>query len=342
MKIAVYAVTLNSMGKINRWWQSAQAADHVCVLDVGSTDGTIEHLQSLGAEVHSLQFNDGAFAGSVDSWRYDAFGRLALNLLPHDVDLCVSLDISEFLIPDWRRMVCDQWLPGTTKIMHTVAQVGDSTRWLPNADQTCRMHARHGFRWQGQQHKVLISSGDQQVISIPGLVMYTERSYLGADVQHTVDLLKQDHSQHADCMLTLYDLAMHLACLSEIDLNLMVSDSQADAISYLQRFIALSDRSHAFQRSMVYWQLSRLQMHDTLRYLMLSIAEYPLNREIWLDLSEHYLSQNDWLGLCFASQKGLAITHRIPHAYDDLRAWGPRLQELCDRAKRQLTAALDD
>jgi hypothetical protein len=330
------------MDKIHRWWQSAQAADHVCVLDVGSTDGTVEYLLSLGVEVHALQFGADAFACSVNTWRYDTFGKYALDLLPDDADLCVNLDTEDFLLPDWRDLIQAKWLAGTTKIMHTLVQIGNSDRWLPGPNTTCRIHARHGFKWQGRQHKVLISSGDQQVISMPELVMFTAQSYLHADVRHMVDLLKQDHQQYPACMQTLYQLAMHLAYISEIDTNLMVSDSETDAINHLRRFISISDRRQAFQRSMVYWQLSRLLMHDSVSNLLLSIAEYPLNRAPWLDLSEHYLVQCDWPSLYFASTQGLSITHRMVHAYDDPRAWGPRLETLRDIAESWLRDALRD
>lgn len=46
-KICVYAIAKNEIKFVDRWFDSVKEADYVCVLDLGSTDGTYERLKDL-------------------------------------------------------------------------------------------------------------------------------------------------------------------------------------------------------------------------------------------------------------------------------------------------------
>ncbi|MBR6253135.1 MAG: hypothetical protein IKR04_04805 [Clostridia bacterium] len=43
--LTVYAICKNEVENVSKWLNSFGEADHVCVLDTGSTDGTWELLQ---------------------------------------------------------------------------------------------------------------------------------------------------------------------------------------------------------------------------------------------------------------------------------------------------------
>ena len=62
MKIVVYAICKNERSFADRWMASMSEADEVCVLDTGSTDGTPQRLEELGAKV-SVQV--------ITPWRFD-------------------------------------------------------------------------------------------------------------------------------------------------------------------------------------------------------------------------------------------------------------------------------
>ena len=70
MKIVVYAICKNERPFADRWMASMSEADEVCVLDTGSTDGTPQRLEELGAKV-SVQV--------ITPWRFD----VARNLRVH-------------------------------------------------------------------------------------------------------------------------------------------------------------------------------------------------------------------------------------------------------------------
>ena len=51
MKLVVYAICKNEIKFVDRWMESMSEADQVYVLDTGSTDGTPQRLEELGAKV---------------------------------------------------------------------------------------------------------------------------------------------------------------------------------------------------------------------------------------------------------------------------------------------------
>ena len=73
MKIVVYAICKNERSFADRWMASMSEADEVCVLDTGSTDGTPQRLEELGAKV-SVQV--------ITPWRFDVARNQSLELVP--------------------------------------------------------------------------------------------------------------------------------------------------------------------------------------------------------------------------------------------------------------------
>lgn len=70
MKIVVYAICKNERSFADRWMASMSEADEVCVLDTGSTDGTPQRLEELGAKV-SVQV--------ITPWRFDVARNQSLS-----------------------------------------------------------------------------------------------------------------------------------------------------------------------------------------------------------------------------------------------------------------------
>ena len=61
-------------------------ADHIIVLDTGSTDNTVELLTSLGIEVHEKHY---------DHFRFDTARNDCLDLIPEEYNIRVSIDLDE-------------------------------------------------------------------------------------------------------------------------------------------------------------------------------------------------------------------------------------------------------
>jgi glycosyltransferase involved in cell wall biosynthesis len=84
VKTCVYAIALNEIKHVDKFMEASKDADVVLVCDTGSTDGTVERLRELGAVVHCIK---------QQPWRFDVPRNTALNLIPSDIDICLSIDL---------------------------------------------------------------------------------------------------------------------------------------------------------------------------------------------------------------------------------------------------------
>jgi glycosyltransferase involved in cell wall biosynthesis len=62
------------------------AADHIIVLDTGSTDNTVELLTSLGVEVHQKTY---------EHFRFDVARNDSMDLIPEEYNICLCTDLDE-------------------------------------------------------------------------------------------------------------------------------------------------------------------------------------------------------------------------------------------------------
>jgi tetratricopeptide (TPR) repeat protein len=157
LKIAVYAICLNEEGFVRRFMDSCRDADMVVIADTGSTDGTVAAFREEGAIVHSID---------IKPWRFDHARQAALELVPEDVDICVSLDLDQVLAPGWRAALERGWKPPINQAYYTLA-------WSKNHDGSPRqvldnrIHARHGFIWRYPIHECVFSvEPDRHIVII--------------------------------------------------------------------------------------------------------------------------------------------------------------------------------
>ena len=150
MKIVVYAICKNERPFADRWMASMSEADEVCVLDTGSTDGTPQRLEELGAKV-SVQV--------ITPWRFDVARNQSLELVPEDADLCVCTDLDEVFQPGWREKVEAAWAPGVDRLLYRYVW-----NFLPDGREGMvfwydKIHRRKGCRWVNPVHEVLQFDG---------------------------------------------------------------------------------------------------------------------------------------------------------------------------------------
>jgi glycosyltransferase involved in cell wall biosynthesis len=86
-KICVYAIAKNEERNVERWVASMRPADHIIVLDTGSTDRTVELLTSLGVEVHQKEY---------EHFRFDTARNDSLALVPDEYNIRVCTDLDEY------------------------------------------------------------------------------------------------------------------------------------------------------------------------------------------------------------------------------------------------------
>lgn len=140
MKVAVYAISLNEAAFLERWYESAKEADYILLADTGSSDNTVDLAKQLGIDVYKIK---------ISPWRFDDAKNSALNLLPKDIDIVVSLDIDEVLLPGWRSSLESIWEVDATIVNHKYRHNGGPWQWHS------KIHARHNCKWKGAVHETL-------------------------------------------------------------------------------------------------------------------------------------------------------------------------------------------
>lgn len=100
-KICVYAIAKNEEKNVEKWVESMSPADHIIVLDTGSTDKTVELLSSLGVEVHQKIY---------DEFRFDTARNDSLALVPDEYNIRVCTDLDEFWeSSNWADVLRENW-----------------------------------------------------------------------------------------------------------------------------------------------------------------------------------------------------------------------------------------
>jgi hypothetical protein len=119
---------------------SAKDADLILILDTGSIDKTIELGIKFGATVHQQK---------IYPWRYDTARNTSLSLIPEDFDVCVAMDMDEYLAEGWRQEIERLWIDGVTRINY-MFKVSDTNKFRNN-----KIHARNGYFWEWPVHECL-------------------------------------------------------------------------------------------------------------------------------------------------------------------------------------------
>ena len=73
-KVGVYAICKNEEKFAEAWMNSMSEADIIVVTDTGSTDKTVEILETKGAVVYKEE---------IIPWRFDVARNIALNFVPN-------------------------------------------------------------------------------------------------------------------------------------------------------------------------------------------------------------------------------------------------------------------
>ncbi len=151
MKIIVYAICKNEEQFIKRWLASIKDADDIYVLDTGSTDNSFSLLKNAGVHVKKK---------IITPWRFDVARNEALNMVPKDVDVCVSLDIDEIITPNWRTIIENTWKNDTSQMHYLYHWNHDEDGNPIISFQSEKIHERNNFIWVNAVHEVLKYTGN--------------------------------------------------------------------------------------------------------------------------------------------------------------------------------------
>jgi glycosyltransferase involved in cell wall biosynthesis len=310
--IAVYAIAKNEEGQLGRWVAAASEADFLMIADTGSTDETVSRARNLGVVTHEIR---------VDPFRFDQARNRALDLLPEEIDLCVSVDLDEVLSSGWRPHLEAAWLRGATKVLSTVVWHW-SPEQRPLRSTVDRIHVRHGYRWESPVHERLIPVGTEQMETSP------------IEICHLRDPADQRPQYLGLLRLAIAERPSDGRLAHMLANELRMCGFDQEAASGFRHALTMTTPPNERLHSML--MLSYLDVAHTREWLLAACAEFPDRREPWCQLAQLHLDGAQWRPARAAAHTALAITDAPDDYLANVFAWGSWPDRVAARASMEL------
>jgi len=317
MKICIYTICLNEIKHCERWAKSGEDADYRIVLDTGSTDGSVEKLRELGVCVYEKKF---------DNWRFDVARNTALDIIPKDVDVCVSMDMDEFMESGWRNEIEKSWTNNTTQLTYKYVFNYDPNLSQQNSYYADKIHSRNDYEWKRPVHETVFPKNVTPVIACnTNLIMNqiqdtsknTRQNYLAL-----LELAFKENPNDAQIAFWLGREFMH-------------KNNYRNAIDVLNKFLKIDNIWHIeASESLIY--LSRMDNNNALEHLFMAMVKSPARREVWNEISQYFYNKSDWNGLLWASVSGIERSINHGSYLDRKDAWDSRLYDFASLASWNL------
>jgi len=312
LKVAVYSIALNEGAHAERWANSAADADYRIVVDTGSTDDTVERLTQAGVTVFRI---------AIRPWRFDDARNAAMALIPSDTDICLTMDMDEYLAPDWRPRLEATWTPETTAVWcrkvlkHSVEDTAALSSFSVK-----NFHGRWGYRFKRPVHEALSYAGESEVTrDCADIVIYHVQDHDKSTRKQYLPLMALAHKEDPNDAQICFWLGREYMWANQND----------QAIGMFEKYLALPSSTWPEERSEAMRYLARLNRDEKKMYwLDRARVEAPHRREIWLDIAEELHGQGDWANLFWACVNGIEKTRRTGSYLDDGHCWGFRLYDL--------------
>jgi len=306
-KICVYGIAKNEEKFIHRFMDSVQEADLVVIGDTGSSDQTADTLRERGAVVHEI---------TVEPFRFDFARNAVLDLIPEDVDICISVDMDEVLSPGWREALEAAWQPDATQglFLYNWSFHPDGRPAVQYLYQ--KIHARHAYRWIYPAHEILhyIGKDAEKIIRIPDFTL-----------NHYPDMHKS-----RSFYLELLELAVKESPvprnLHYLGREYMYAQRWSECIATLQRYLkhpaAMWDEERS--ASLRYMGRSYMALKNPAQGIscfLQAIQETPWLREPYLELALFYYDQKRFAPALFYCEKALLIPSKSFDYINEQYAW---------------------
>lgn len=307
-KVCVYAICKNEEKFIDRWMDHVSEADLIYVTDTGSTDNTIEKLKNRGAVVDSF---------ITDPFRFDYSRNHCLELIPDDVDICVSLDLDDVIEKGWREKLESAWIPGPTRGLY-IYNWSFNTDGSPAVQYTHqRIHSRHNYRWIYPTHEVLEYMGSDK----------EEHCFIdGLTVNHFPDAEKDRSFNLALLELAVRENPNDSRNLHYLGREYMFNNQWKKCIETLLKYLDPQISSWDEERSASMRFIARAYGHlgnktEQKKWLYKAIAETPHLREPYIEMAFIAYNEQNWEALLFLSTEALYIKNKTLRYVNEAFAW---------------------
>lgn len=317
VKTCVYTIALNEIKHVDKFMAASAEADVILVADTGSTDGTVERLKELGATVYSI---------TQRPWRFDIPRNTALSLVPGDIDICLAIDLDEYLQPGWSEAIDRHWQQHDGNIQ----RIAYDYIWNWRADGTPdvrfhadKIHHRRGYRWRHPCHETLYweGSGPENRVTINEL-----------QLQHHADPNKSRGQYLPLLKMSVTEDPVNDRMSHYYGRELMFYNHYQEAIVELKRHLTLPTATWQEERCSSMRFIARcyhrLRNHvEAMNWALRATIEWPHSREPWLELARVSYDV-DWATCYWAVTKCLAIKERGLSYISDGACWGSEPYDL--------------
>jgi tetratricopeptide (TPR) repeat protein len=298
MKIAVYTIAKNEIAHVARWAESCKEADHRFILDTGSTDGTRHAAVDLGIDVMSRQF---------DPFRFDHARNFALACLPHDIDLCVSLDMDEVLTPGWRQEL-EYIGVGANRVTHKVVTTFNEDGSEGQSFTIGRVHGRHSHTWKYPIHEVIMPVDAEASIYSDKFAIHHHPDNNKSRGQYLEMLKLAAEEQPNDERLQFY-----------LAREYYFDGQYALAQHHFARHLSISQWNP--ERASSHRYMAKMRPDSAEHHLYKAVAEDPTRRENWVALADLYHDRADWVRCASACEMAMAVTEKPTDYFCEAEAW---------------------
>lgn len=309
MKIAIYAIAKNEEKHVLRFLSAASDADLILIADTGSTDNTVSIARDWGATVAHVD---------ITPWRFDRARQAALELLPDDIDVCISVDLDEVMLPGWRKAVEAAWTAGTTRLTYRF-DFGQGLIY-----DCTKAHARHGYEWKWPCHEYIAPmAGVLETMAKTEAVLTVHEPDCTKSRGQYLDLLAVGVAEAPDDARMAFYYGRELYYRQE----------WPKAIDELMRYLALPDAIYTHERAYAMGAIARAHkacanLYECQAWLRRACAEAPWIRDPWVNLAQAAYDWRDWEECFYAAHKAVKITERQYFYTSDPVAWTDKPHDL--------------
>lgn len=270
MKICVYTIAKNEEHHVQRFCASAKDADITLILDTGSTDNTVEIANECGATVYQHK---------IFPWRYDTARNHALALIPEDFDVCIGMDMDEYLTEGWREEVERLWVDGVNQIYYPFKL--SNTR----STMTNKIHSRFGFNWEWPVHECLVVDVRTKIkLATSTVTLVTHDPYVQSKIDKHHAMLEYAIKQYPESGRMAYYYARDLVNLQKWE----------QAVPYLKKYLTLDRRRNVKERALCMQHLGKCydnlgKADESIEWYSNAVVETPLVKDTWNALANIYL-----------------------------------------------------
>jgi glycosyltransferase involved in cell wall biosynthesis len=307
MKIAVYTIALNEEQFVERWYESAKEADYLLIADTGSTDKTVAKAKKLGINIIKV---------TVTPWRFDDARNASLTALPKDIDICISLDMDEVLVPGWREK-----LEG---ISETTTRPRYKYTWSWNQDGTPgleyggdKIHRRFGYRWKHPVHEVLTTDRINEV-----------QEWTDLEIHHYPDSTKSRGQYFPLLEVAISEDPYDDRNAFYYARELFYYGMHEKATQEFKRYLELPKAKWGPERAAAYRYLAKCNPEIADVYLVGAIREAPDRREAYVEFSQWCYNNEQWSDCYNYAMTALSIKEKPLDYLCEEFAWGALLYDL--------------